>query len=289
MGLGDMKTKPRSTRGNAFTLIELLVVIAIMAILASLLLPALVRGREKARMTQCLNNLRQIGMAMAMYVHDNQDTFPPAGICDTNGNCGKTLWAIGGMERHYDYPVTLPPAAVRPLYFYLKPSEVFKCPEDKGCHWVIDITKPTFLKPSCWEVTGCSYEYNYPDPWFKTRFEMDGWLPDHKMAWVSNPSLFIELNEFPAREIYVNGGMANLYMYHHWHERRGPDDVLQEDLPKDPSKFLSPVAFVDGHVARHDFTKTIKTRAPYIYEPTKDWIWYKPKTSVGSQNLVAHQ
>src|SRR3954471_25050889 len=95
------KTKPASARGRAFTLIELLVVIAIISILASLLLPSLVRGKEKARMTQCLNNVRQVGLAVAMYVHDNQDTFPPALACDTNGNCSHTLWAIGGMERHY--------------------------------------------------------------------------------------------------------------------------------------------------------------------------------------------
>src|SRR5437762_14221327 len=74
-------------RKKAFTLVELLVVIGIIAVLISMLLPALNKAREQARSAKCLSNLRQLAIATIQYCNNNKGSFPGQG-----GSGGGTNW-----------------------------------------------------------------------------------------------------------------------------------------------------------------------------------------------------
>ncbi|HEY4416672.1 MAG TPA: prepilin-type N-terminal cleavage/methylation domain-containing protein [Verrucomicrobiae bacterium] len=116
--------------GGAFTLVELLVVIAIIAILAALLLPAIGRSKESARATVCLGNLHQVGLALQLYVQDNNNKLPVMRDVSTDATVAATNTF---------------PAIQNVLRSQLGNTNVLRCPSDLSHYF---------------DQTGSSYAWN---------------------------------------------------------------------------------------------------------------------------------
>lgn len=120
-------------RCRAFTLIELLVVIAIMSIMASILLPALSKAREKGKRTVCLSNLKQIGVSLHIYAQEYGEWFVNAGTGENTDN----------LHPLYDYG-------------YMESFDIFECPSTR--HTVLDSTGLTRTYPTN-DTNAMSYRY----------------------------------------------------------------------------------------------------------------------------------
>jgi len=164
MNFSMLGVVPTGKRPRGFTLIELLVVIGIIAILAGLLWPALARAKQKATQAACMSKMKQIGLALQMYLNDNSDSLP--GPCYTGAKASYDKNESSELIYYIAYYLGSPsPSWVtgRPLVV-----EVFVCPgyrrnapsvtsmEGRKCYLLNDDIDPN---PS-----SRVQPFGYPDP-----------------------------------------------------------------------------------------------------------------------------
>jgi prepilin-type N-terminal cleavage/methylation domain-containing protein len=226
----DRQGRLRCGCRSGFTLIELLVVIAIIAILAAMLLPALSKAKEKARAIACLNNLRQLGMAVHLYAGDANDSFPP-----NVSNSQPGSWVEGQMSWTGSVDNTNVQKMLKgALGPYARNPGIYKCPADI----VPGPVAGAGYLPRCRSVAmnafvGNAYPGGIPGP-----APYYGWRVYHKLATVSNPKptdLWLTVDEHPDS---INDGwmVTDVTNPNNW-----------RDLPGSQHAGNCGFTFVDGH------------------------------------------
>ena len=224
----------RRPGAEAFTLIELLVVIAIIGILASLLLPALAKAKEKARAVKCLNNNRQLQLAWTLYAGDQNDA-PPY-----NNNGGANGWVWGVMSFGANNPDNTNTTYLinASLGSYLGTPDVYHCPSDVSKADQGGVMMQRVRSASMnWYMNGVpgfpAWSGAYP------RYRLLASIPRPADMWV-----------FLDESISINDGLFAVNMVD-----QGAAAVWV-DRPAVYHNLASAFTFADGHVEMHRWTGT---------------------------------
>jgi prepilin-type N-terminal cleavage/methylation domain-containing protein/prepilin-type processing-associated H-X9-DG protein len=245
---------------SAFTLIELLVVIAIIGILASLLLPALNRAKDRARTLGCLNNLKQLAMCWHLYAVDNEDVLPPNNSVFNVATHEQLI--SGGSWCTNLAPFDTDPVSISSghLFPYNRSLGIYRCPADQST--VRDRnTGANLLRPRL-----RSYNMSISvNGWPEFAWDMNQWHPSYKkFTDIRNPvptSLFIFLD---VHEDSIFDSMFGIPTSQYW-----PGVTQWWDIPAGRHSQGGCFTFADGHAER--------------------WGWKAPKqvtVSLGAQPVT---
>ncbi|MDB6029584.1 MAG: epsG 2 [Verrucomicrobiales bacterium] len=181
-------------RAKGFTLIELLVVIGIIALLASLLLPALIRAKARAKQIQCFNNQRQLAMTWNLYAVDNNQCLVINGEPDNSPD--RKFWVQGVFYNSADN--NRPELSLDPKYalfaLYIRSAKTYVCPTDKTTVQVGTTIYPKIRSYALNAFTGWTGEWDS-----RLASSATGWKVFKKSSDITMPTsqlfLFQDVNE----------------------------------------------------------------------------------------------